>query len=632
LLQRLPAVNNGFDSATANLSCHADVSEHSHRSARLGAETGLRLLALVQSGRLWICADLLGIVQVWEVLMTAMKLPIQLLALPLVAFLWPGVTALRGADEATLSPISLRFSPTILALSPDSTLAVGAGAFDPMGGMRGQTKTTPVAVVDLKKQAVICDKSLPLDIGPAAIDSQFVYAASQSSDVLYVLGHKDLSQVRRVFTNGRINGLACVDNRLLFIRSNTLSVLKVPSLEPATEAQVGLGIHEFGKDRSPMIALPVRLGEGWWFDGVYYDQHFQNALVLVQPHGFWQCAGDLSASPRFMPMNDSIPSWLHPWGTTVDFQGIHHGTRLVGQFRQMFGNVNADVLPEQPAAVSLHQEGNNFNEPHRRSELLFQDLVNGLTPFQIVLINEQEQTSRQLQPFGPGNPLKMEVRPGLIVCQIHDQLFAVPAPKLDPKLFPAPMHFERREKIFFLGSTDVKLPLPKLVAGDGPVEFSLSPEVPGVEIDKQGTFLSLNADALRAKAQETAGFQRPAGQLDMYLRNVGPVFERLAGRKPKQVPVWARLHVVARDKSLQTAELDYGIGLEVPMDRATADSPRWQAASGPANSYAPREQSSQSALERRLANIERRLDDISRQLDKLTRSLDKKHDANDPNK
>jgi hypothetical protein len=81
-----------------------------------------------------------------------------------------------------------------------------------MGGMRGRTKTTPMAVVDLKKQEVICDKSLPLDIGPAAVDSQFVYTASQSSDVLYVLRHKDLSQVRRIFTNGRINGLACVNS------------------------------------------------------------------------------------------------------------------------------------------------------------------------------------------------------------------------------------------------------------------------------------------------------------------------------------------------------------------------------------------------------------------------------------
>jgi hypothetical protein len=586
--------------------------------------------------------------------MTAKNLSSQLLVLPLVAFLWPSVTPLRGADAATPSPINLRFSPTILALSPDSTLAVGAGVFDPMGRIK---TTTPIVVVDLKKQEVICNKSLPLDIGPVAIDSQFVYAASQVSDVLYVLSHKDLSQVRRMYTKGRINGLACVDNRLLFIRSNGLSVLKVPSLEPATKEQVGVGIHEFGNDKSttpglpvrPGVAtlpgLPVRLGDGWWFDGVYYDEHLQNALVVAQPRGFWQGAGDLSAnqrympmyqgapprympmyegsSQRYMPMYDDAPSWLHPWGITVDSQGIHHGQQLVGQFRQpsqaqppysglMVGNFTAAVLTEQPAAVSLHQEGNNFNEPHRRAELLFQDLVSGLTPFQIVLINEEEQTPQQFQPLGPGNPLKLEARPGVIVCQIREQLFVVPTPKLDPKLFQTPMHFERREKLFFLDSAEAKLPLPKLVGGEAPVEFSLSPEIPGVEIDKQGAYLSLNPDALRAKALETPSLRRSAQQLDAYLRDVGPIFEKLAGRKPKQTPIWAKVHVVARDKSLQTAELDYGIGLEVPVE--------------------PQGRSTQSSLERRLQNVERRLDEISQRLEKLTQGLDKKHDVDDRNK
>jgi hypothetical protein len=365
------------------------------------------------------------------------------------------------------------------------------------------------------------------------------------------------------------------------MRSNGLTVLKVPGLESATQAQVGLGIHDFGRDRSTMLALPVRLGDGWWFDGVYYDKHFQNALVVVQPRAVWQCAGDLGGNQRFMPMNDNAPPWLHPWGVTVDFQDIHRGTQLVGQFRQMFGNVTAAVLADQPAAVSLHQAGNNFNDPHRRAELLFQDLTNGLTPFQTVLINEPDQSARQ--SFGPGNPLKLEARPGVIVCQIHEQLFAVPTPKLDRKLFPIPMHFERREKAFFLDSADVKLPLPKLLGGEGPVEFSLNPEVPGVEVDKDGAYLSLTADSLRAKALEAATFRRPADQVEAYLREVGPIFEKLAGRKPKQVPVWARLHVVARDKSLQTAELDYGIGLEVSIDGApaTSNAQRWRALSRP---------------------------------------------------
>jgi hypothetical protein len=572
--------------------------------------------------------------------------------------LLPGLIMLgptRGAEaggrpDAQFPPsVELKFSPGTLSISPDGALAIAVG--NQQMGFPQNDKTVPLALVDLKKHTVVATRTLSGGIATAAVDAHYAYVASQSSDVVFVLNHKDLNQARRIFTQGRVQELVCVDDRLLFMRSmssniaNGTTVMRLPSCEPAAAADVGLGVHIDDKGKSMARNLPVLTGDSWWFDGILYDSHLQKPQVVSQPPGVWQCGGDLSRQrqgvPIYAPFGNPVPAWLQPWGITVDNSGIHRGTTQIGQFGPGAWNMSIVALAAQPAVVRLRYDQN----PNSLGgvDLEFYDLVRGSKAHVIPLTEGQLGWSNL--GIGPMSSLKLQVRKDLILCQVHNRIFMVSVPQLNREKFPPNLNFKLDQPVLALAAENKDIPIPPLTGTEPPVEVSLLPELPGVEVDKNGALVHVHGEALRAKALESIQLSGLANQrrslraattgrasnpgVAGYLSEVSPLFEKLVGRKPKGVPLWMSIGLIARDKGVQSAEFAYGIFLEMPAERLQAmervqpgNESGQQLSSETRGSRSPAGRAGRSGVEQRIDDLERKLDQINQRLDKLTQMLE----------
>lgn len=557
--------------------------------------------------------------------------------------------------------VAVPFSVTHFQLSPDHTVAVLMGYdLNPTAGFHANQEQQRLALVDLQKIAIIARRTMPAGLRTAAVDGHYVYASPADSDAFYVLDRKDLSDRKRLYASGRVRDLVPVNDELLFIatESNKLTVLKVPSLEPAQPGEVGIGIHLSGPGESATPTPPQWLGTGWWYDGCLYDPAFKKLRVLVQPRSFWSAVldSDRAEMMRRYDMNarsyrygyaGPVPTWLLPWSASVSDSSLMHGKRLVGSLRSEespFGQsqMAAAILPDQPAAVVLRQsQSAAYGQPSReRTELTFYDLLAASAGLRMMLLDQP--VSPTAVPFGYAQMTRLEVRPGRLVGLSANRLYVVQTPKLDPEKYAAAMHPAIDASVRVLGADPLSVPLPSLAGATPPVETSLRQEVPGVEVDRKAGQLNLRRDLVAPKLVDMiwpmlAGNwppnQQPADvRLRAYLEETRPLFERITGRKAKGVPVWLCVGLTARDRSLQSIDLTSGLFVDLPAEqlvtRAAGEALRSARRAAPAYRWA----GSPDRLEQRVNQIERRIDQMDRKLDLLMQMLQEQRKGKEPPK
>ncbi len=569
----------------------------------------------------------------------------------------------------------------LVADEPGTTAVVssfdGDDVLAPDAAWEAKRKTSRLAVIDLKGLKVTAQRKLPVGIGDIAVDSRYVYAALADSDAFLVLDRSDLKDVKRIFTSGRVRALMPVAETLLFVQTQDgeQTVLDVASLSPASAADVGAGIHLSGKGKSISRELPAGTGDGWWYDGIFYDAVFKKPRTVVRPRhlarltpdgvrppvdarpdgssssGIWLSPNN-PIPPQILPYihNDyaagpprppQVPDWLSPWGVNVTPEGVRHGKRVIGSLGagkpiapNDEGPLLAVVLPDQPAVATLRMSlagAGPDRPPRRRAEVRYHDLITAAPQVQMTLEDEPAGENDGL-PKGAVVPApdRFLARNGLLLALVGKRLHAIPTPKLDAAKFPPPMSYLPDQAVRVIEGDGLTVPLPKLQGARGPVEVTLRQEMEGVEIGKVGTQLELKAEPLLARAADGLGralgrdfgdATDPARALDDYLREARPAFARLAGRPAKGVPFWLTLAVVAQDKELQSADAEVGVLLEVP--EATVRARLKGKAIGappfanPLDTVAP----PSPALLKRMAEMERRLDEINRKLDILLRGL-----------
>jgi hypothetical protein len=550
--------------------------------------------------------------------------------------------------------------PFILAhfqVSPDGSAAVALGQDPVANAFPNQENRVRLALIDLQTSTITAERRMPVAVQTAAVDRHHVYAGLSGSDAFYALGRKDLADGRRLFTNGRVRELVPVNDELLFVgtQAGDLMVLTVPGLEPAEPGQVGIGIHLSVRGKSLSKAPPRRLGDGWWYDGCFYDAAFKKPRVVIRPSGFWamgpggQAAFPVTEPPQYMQWQNSYPAWLSPWGVTVANNQIVHGKQQVGSLQMdsspFPGTMTTTILLDQPAVAALRrgQQGGYGPEARIRVELAFFDLVTGTSPVKMTLLDQPPEPGTGGFPFN--EVTQLETAANQLIGISGNRLYLVKPPKLDPDKYPTPMFCIADQPLKVLGADDLSLPLPKLVGAKAPVEFALRQEMPGVDIDATAGKLKLRSRLLMQKVAEAVtpmagGGWGPTRQpaeaaLKTYLQEQVPRFERLMGRKPTGVPVWLSLGLVARDRSLQSLDIDYGLFVDVPTEIVQTRVMAAAAAAAVRTMTTPQWTTPSRVpdfTERRLQAMEQRLDQMNRKIDLIMELLQERKKKEEPKK
>lgn len=258
----------------------------------------------------------------------------------------------------------------------------------------------------------------------------------QNADLSYVLSNKDLSDVKRLFTQGRSVGLQSVGSRLLLVSSSqsTPVAYSVGAFGPADVLLLPGACYGGSNDGAPE---PLQVGDNRLSQGVLYSADFSRAILLRSSLDFPAINGP-SASAGGFP--GEYRAAISLWGTTVMGSAIRRlGGQTVAQLPQ---GVHAPVVGF-PAVVSLPQVVGPGMAPmaSRRPgentvcEMVFRDLASGKVCDRLVLFNEPPRP----QYPRDGTPLtgQMHVLRGIIVAVIEDQVFVVRTSGMDARKYHA---------------------------------------------------------------------------------------------------------------------------------------------------------------------------------------------------
>lgn len=492
--------------------------------------------------------------------------------------------------------VGFSFQPVEVAVTDDGTRAVVLGGVRPEPGGRVGPRPEPVpdriALVDLTAAAVIAERTLPNPAALVAIDEHHVYVAGAQADAVQVLSRKDLSDVKLLPAPAPLGRVVSVAGKLLFLASERdgRRVFKLPDLTPAEAVDVGVGIHVL--DRPNRIEarrrqVPERVGDGWWFDGCLYDAAFAKVVAAARPAGFWNSDGEHEAAVPGGPggvlrpggESSDTPVWALPWAAWVSGRGIDFGPGMryvpVGQHAEGRGGPTV-LLSAGPAAAALRLRWTQPFGGEVRETIDLVELGKGTVATRLPLREEHAEGMPPDGPFG-GPTLRLFERPGKLVALAGRTLYVVALPALDGAAFKPPLHFAPNLPITVLADKDLTLPLPKLVGAAGATRITPKTTVPGVMIDPIAGVARIDRAALLAVAGKTLtrragmawtpkGTPPEAEAVATYLREHGPAYERLTGRKPAGVPIWVVVKLAAQNDDHQTAEIEFGLFVEVPHD------------------------------------------------------------------
>ena len=492
------------------------------------------------------------------------------------------------------SGLDLPFVPDEMQLAPDAkALVILAHSSDVRRASvryEGPQTGCQLAIIDPQRLTVTARRTLALNLHAVAIDSRYVYLPQFDSDAFYVLSRNDLSDVKRVFTAGRVRQLVSVGDAYLFVASgdrNTIAQFKLPDLTPLDLASAAATrpVNQQGYIEPPSSPPPARVGDDAWLHrGVLYDAEFKKVRMLVMPEGaiplFNRDVGNIGMGVRFDQFGRPQPA-IAPWGAVVNGGSIQ---RLAGQSVGRLTGVDVLMLNDIPAVVTLDyaDAGNRGRVPNAGAEqrervvLNVRDLVTAGAPESILLSDEPipRGAARAVSGYPGGERVgRLAAAPGTLVAQYRERLFVLPTKSLAANALPAPLHFLLDQPSFVLDPAKPVSFTAKAQGGSGRLEFSTTMNVPGMSVEKTDGRVTFDPQTLRKSAVEALmnNFRNvyaptgPEQMLAAYMRAVSPVFTAVAGRPPTGPVVFVPVPLSVRDAEQQAANFEGGLLLEVPM-------------------------------------------------------------------
>lgn len=435
-----------------------------------------------------------------------------------------------------------------------------------------QPEPATLALVDLRKLEIVAQRTLPYSVLHLAM-GQHVYVASPDSAAFHALSIKDLSDVKRVFTSAPVTEMVPVADRL-FVRvaARSPDVYVVPSLVsadgPATDTDEPVNAQ--------ISRIPLKIGDGWLHQGVYYDHELKNRLGVLQSSDFVELPGPSPDARRSTVERRAVLRL--PWGVLVQPGAI---TRANGQLVGRIGGSEVALLPDLPAAVALFPPDDRESRTAGRARCLLQlvDLVTARPAESLVLCEEPATWRVESQH------MHLRAAPGVIVAAVRESLFVIPTASLNLGALSVPVHFQAPTEMVVLrpgGTQKVRF---TAVGGDQLLEYALAMDMTGFDIDKRTGVVTVDVDLLvkqappllveriwRLAQSAARATTRPAESLafDDIIQGYATAFQGLTGMKPQGIPAVVPITVTVRDSENQSAALTQFFFVDVPAATVSA--------------------------------------------------------------
>jgi hypothetical protein len=461
--------------------------------------------------------------------------------------------------------IALPFAADHVALSPDGKLAVVWSQTESYDAQVARQPGT-LALVDLAAGKVLATKTVEKGIWVARINNQGVFVltippenAGPNMQVdLFRLNIPDLSLGNTGAAGGMNRKLELLGEKFVWAAEDLFTLPDLKEIESY--------VANYPENRAntlwPFLPMRTRLNDGWFAQGVVWDNDVERAQLLFDPQR-------LPRNYHHQREFHEQPIAAASWGLAVK------GDTLVSPPNQIIMQTprrsTALVLRKIPAVVvsEVKREGD------LRYTLNCHELEGGGKVTSIPLAAGKVRTisdfsGRQVIP-----PFDIDAAEDHVVACAGRQLYVIPISEIQKgATYPEPFHFRWRQDPLILSAGKSARVDYEIAGGEPPFELKLTME--GVEsraqVQRKGT---LNVDvaqitqAVLSKITEygIAGYvryeppdERPQDFRDIvrdYSAAVKPQYKLLTGRDPRGVPVLVHAVVEATDRNLKTTRLTH---------------------------------------------------------------------------
>jgi hypothetical protein len=450
-----------------------------------------------------------------------------------------------------------------------------------------------------------------------AMDGQYVYVGMNDSGSFYVLSRKDLSEVRRLMVQGRVSRFLPRGDKLvvqtnvgatIFLRIGDFSVIDTPA---SRDIAANRGI--------PSWMVPVDLGDGLSINGIVFNSDLEKFNALTEVEGL-KSIGAVRGGRGSAAMYT-----MSRWGLASNSSGA-----LMRPGGQSFGgnvsSIGSMILLREPMAVSLSMVnrqpgGNGSGGSIVRGELAFRDLVTGSVQQPTPIFDEWLPTQAAAVGYVLGNyGPQMREAAGKVYVMVADRLYWVDVPPADPARFPRPLQIAADQGVVVLAADRPTTIRFRSLGGSGTVQYAMAREVPGVNIEmngtmtiQPGTWVNQAVDVLsdtRPRVDAVTGEEIERQDLASYQKAAAGIFKALTGREAKGIPVAISISVTAKDVNLQMANAERALLLEVPVEmvQQRINAPQIEAARV-------------EAMGKRVETLGQRIDSLEAKIDLLTKAL-----------
>ena len=143
----------------------------------------------------------------------------------------------------------------------------------------------------------------------------------------------------------------------------------------------------------------------------------------------------------------------------------------------------------------------NGNEQREHLEIVLHDLVSA-SPGKPIVLSDEPITRQQQQNFGE-RTTRLASAAGVLLAQIKDPTVRRSKPaNSQAENLPEPLHFALEQQTFVLDPAKPTSMTPKVSGGKGPLQFSPSFEIPGVDVDKATGKITFDPAQLREHGVE----------------------------------------------------------------------------------------------------------------------------------
>lgn len=470
--------------------------------------------------------------------------------------------------------ISLPFLADYLRLSYDGTLALVLGRTLDSGG--SETDGTDLAIVDTRTRKLKQSSHVKQDLLLAMIHKNAIYAlegkksGSSKASVTKVSKYKldDFSLVKSIEIKGMDRNLELTDQNTIYAGGYRF---KLPSLSPAdpvmktpVDSKANSTYGEFGWYKSTGgrrgVGPTRKINGGWISDGVLWDDAHTRPRLLFRTN-------------KFITKRASN-SDLHPtaWGATYSERSVHSigGDQFLSRSRRSPFGFAVGVSPTFPVAFAVPAIDKSKNDSNLRMPLY--DLESGE-------LSQSLSLGYGSQNYNRSSANMVDAAGDVLATCVEGSIYIVHRSEVGEPFSKQPFQF-------LLEGVGVELPFRReatvkyeLVGGKPPYELSLTIDgVSGTAISKNAATFSIDTNEIASGliAQMTSlqwpslrdsSYRDPRDRVLKYLDAATPVFRRLAGRKPKGVPVAVTASVQARDASGKKAMFTHQFLLDLPAAR-----------------------------------------------------------------